>query len=162
MTAVASPPSVQSVPRLGWYSAGNGGQGALASSSADDVSRMFMPRKSVQRTNSSSSLASSLSSTSTVSAPSQHSNAGPSSNTEPGTGASKKKPSRYIWSSSKAEPVSGVTNARSQGMSAPSSGPTASSGMSALHQPSPIVPSQHTLHSPQPNGIRPGGGPLSN
>ncbi|PGH13451.1 hypothetical protein AJ80_06320 [Polytolypa hystricis UAMH7299] len=157
MTAVASPPSVQSVPRLGWYPDINGGQGALTSPGTEDVSRMFMPRKSVQRTNSSSS----LSSTSTVSAPSQHSNGGQqSSNSESGTGSSKKKPYRYIWSNSKSEPVSGVTNARSQAVPAPPSGTTASSAMSALQQQPPIVPSQHMLQSPQQNGIRQGNGPL--
>lgn len=159
MTAVASPPSVQSGPRLGWYASGNGGQGALTSSmNADEVSRMFMPRKNIQRSNSSSSVASS-SSTSTVSASPHHGNAGQNANGESGTWSSKKRPSRSFWPSSKAEPVAGVTNARSQVVSAPSSGPTASSAMSAIHQPSPIVPSQHMLQSPQQNGIRPGAGP---
>ena len=164
MTAVASPPSVQSGPRLGWYSAGNGGQGALTSMSADEVSRMFMPRKNLQRTNSSSSLASnsSSSSTSTITAPPPHSNAGQGSNAESGTWSSKKKSSRGVWPSSKSEPVSGVTNARSQPVSASPSGPTASSAMSAIHQPSPVVPSQHMLQSPQSNGVRPGGGQSSN
>ncbi|KAL2014163.1 hypothetical protein VTN00DRAFT_1688 [Thermoascus crustaceus] len=159
MTAVASPPSVQSGPRLGWYASGNGGQGALTSSmNADEVSRMFMPRKNIQRSNSSSSVASS-SSTSTVSASPHHGNAGQNANSESGTWSSKKRPSRSLWPSSKAEPVAGVTNARSQVVSAPSSGPTASSAMSAIHQPSPVVPSQHMLQSPQQNGIRPGAGP---
>jgi len=154
MTAVASPPSVQSGPRLGWYASGNGGQGA-PSMNADEVSRMFMPRKNIQRSNSSSSLASN-SSTSTVSASSHHGNAGQNANGESGTWSSKKRPSRSLWPSSKAEPVSGVTNARSQAVSAPSSGPTASSAMSAIHQPSPIAQSQHMLQSPQQNGFRPG------
>ncbi|KAJ9302944.1 hypothetical protein DTO271G3_318 [Paecilomyces variotii] len=158
MTAVASPPSVQSGPRLGWYASGNGGQGSLTSVNADEVSRMFMPRKSVQRSNSSSSI-SSTSSTSTVAAASQSSNGGQQPGSEGGTYSSKKKPSRGLWPSSKAEPVSGVTNARSQAVPAPSSGPTASSAMSAIHQPSPIVPSQHMLQSAQQNGIHPGVGP---
>ncbi|OKL60761.1 hypothetical protein UA08_04272 [Talaromyces atroroseus] len=153
MTAVASPPSVQSGPRLGWYSTGNGGQAALGSMNTEDVSRMFMPRKSVQRSNSSSSLSSnaSTSSTSTVS----HLSNGTSSNGDTSAPWSKKKAGRGLWPASKSEPVSGVTNARSQPVSSASSangGPTASSAMSAIHQPSP-VPSQHMIQSPQQNGV---------
>ncbi|KXX76658.1 Vacuolar protein sorting-associated protein 64 [Madurella mycetomatis] len=66
MTAVASPPSFANLNRPGWI---NGGQ-ALNSINADDVRgiTMFMPRKTIQRTNSSSSVSStsSASSTSTV------------------------------------------------------------------------------------------------
>ncbi|KAJ6131579.1 hypothetical protein N7523_001285 [Penicillium sp. IBT 18751x] len=153
MTAVASPPSVQSGSRLGWYSTGDGGQGALSSVNADEVSRMFMPRKHVHRSNSSSSLASN-SSTSTVTSNQQEAHATQSSGAEAGTWSSKKKPTRNLWPSSKAEPVSGVTNTRSQAVPAFSSGPTASSTMSAMHQPSSIVPSQHMLQSSQQNGIR--------
>ncbi|KAK2808972.1 hypothetical protein FQN50_004246 [Emmonsiellopsis sp. PD_5] len=163
MTAVASPPSVQSGARLGWYPTGNGGQGPLDASASDDGLRMFMPRKSVQRTNSSSSLNSTSSSTSTISANSQNSNASHASSNEPGTAPSKKKPYKYSWSNSKAEPVSSVTNARSQAVPAPPSGTTASSAMSALHQPSPIVPSQHALQAPQQNGGRlTNGAPIPN
>src|ERR1700712_1625786 len=110
MTAVASPPSVQSGSRLGWYSSGNGGQGALSSVNAEDVSRMFMPRKHVQRSNSSSSLGSnsSASSTSTVTASPQEPHATQSSVSETGTWSSKKKPLKNPWPSSKSEPVSGV------------------------------------------------------
>ncbi|DAA73334.1 TPA_exp: Uncharacterized protein A8136_5259 [Trichophyton benhamiae CBS 112371] len=162
MTAVASPPSVQSAPRLGWYPTGDGGQGSLSSMSADEVSRMLMPRKSVQRSNSSSSLSSnsSTSSTSTVtsqlpiqaqsngvSVPAQGSSAESSSNA-----TTRKKPSRYTWSSSKADPVSGVTNTRPQTVSVPPSGVSASSAMSALHQTPPMVPLQHIM-PPQQNGI---------
>ncbi|KAE8353245.1 cytoplasm to vacuole targeting Vps64 [Aspergillus coremiiformis] len=158
MTAVASPPSVQSGPRLGWYDSGNGGQGALSSMNGDEVSRMFMPRKTVQRSNSSSSLGS-TSSTSTVTSAPQNTNAGQIHNPDSATWSSKKKPSRSLWPSSKSEPVSGVSNARSQAMPAFSSGPTASSAMSAIHhQPSSIVPSQHMLQ-PQQNGVRAGSAP---
>lgn len=158
MTAVASPPSVQSGPRLGWYSSGNGGQG-LSSMETDEVSRVFMPRKSVQRSDSSSSL-NSNSSTSTVAATPQNSTAGQNSNAEGNSwSSSKKKASRNIWPSSKSEPVSGVTNARPQAVPAFSAaGPVASSAMSAIHQPSPVVPSQHMLQSQQ-NGARTGSAP---
>ncbi|KAK1147426.1 hypothetical protein N8T08_001508 [Aspergillus melleus] len=157
MTAVASPPSVQSGPRLGWYDSSNGGQGALSSMNADEVSRMFMPRKTVQRSNSSSSLGSN-SSTSTVTTNTQNTNAGQSTNPESATWSSKKKSSRNIWPSSKSEPVSGVSNARPQVMPAFSSGPVAASTMSAMQQPS-IVPSQHMLQSSQQNGVRAGSAP---
>ncbi|EAS36482.3 cytoplasm to vacuole targeting Vps64 [Coccidioides immitis RS] len=154
MTAVASPPSVQSGPRLGWYSAGNSGQGGFSSASADEVSRMFMPRRGIQRTSSSSSISSSTSSSSTATVRSQLSNGGQNSTSESNSAPPGKKPSRYVWSGSKAEPVSGVTNARTQPVSAPPTGSAASSAMSALHQPSPVVPSQHGLPSAQQNGIR--------
>ncbi|KUL86496.1 hypothetical protein ZTR_04276 [Talaromyces verruculosus] len=153
MTAVASPPSVQSGPRLGWYSAGNGGQAALGSMNTDDVSRMFMPRKSVQRSNSSSSLSSNASATSTNTVANVSN--GTVSNGESATWSSKKKAGRGLWPAAKSEPVSGVTNVRPQPVSASTStngGPTASSAMSAIHQPSP-VPSQHMIQSPQQNGL---------
>ncbi|KAJ5390071.1 uncharacterized protein N7496_001139 [Penicillium cataractarum] len=155
MTAVASPPSVQSGSRLGWYSTGNGGQGALSSVNAEEVSRMFMPRKHVQRSNSSSSLNSNSSTTTVIETNgSRDTHTAQSSNSETGTWSSKKKPSRNPWPTSKAEPIAGVTNTRSQAVPAFSSGPTASSTMSAMHQPSNIVPSQHMLQSPQQNGVR--------
>ena len=157
MTAVASPPSVQSGPRLGWYSSSNGGQGGLSSMDADEVSQVFMPRKSIQRSNSSSSV-SSKSSTSTVAASPQNLNAGQNSNnTESSTWSSKKKPPRNIWPSSKSEPVSGVTNTRSQVV--PAFSAPAASNMSGIHQPSSIVPSQNMHQSPQQNGTRAGSAP---
>ncbi|KAJ5130571.1 uncharacterized protein N7515_006610 [Penicillium bovifimosum] len=166
MTAVASPPSVESGSRLGWYSSANGGQGALSSVNADDGSRMFMPRKQVQRSNSSSSLGSnsSTSSTSTVTTTPQDTHAAQSAASDSGTwSAAKKKPSKNLWPSSKSEPVSGVTNARSQAVPAFSSGPSASSTMSAMHQPQNIVPSQQMQPPSQQNGIRtPNGQPSDN
>lgn len=120
----------------------------------EEVSRMFMPRKSLQRSNSSSSLGSN-SSTSTVSISSQSTNAGQNANSELGAwSSSKKKPSRSIWPSAKSEPVSGVTNARSQASPVLSTGPTASSTMSAIHQPSHVLPSQHILQASPQNGAR--------
>ncbi|PYH87484.1 cytoplasm to vacuole targeting Vps64 [Aspergillus ellipticus CBS 707.79] len=158
MTAVASPPSVQSGPRLGWFDSGNGGQGVLSSMDAEEVSRTFLPRRTVQRSNSSSSIGS-TSSTSTVSAAPQNFNAGPVNNVDSATWSSKKKSSRSVWPSSKSEPVAGLSNARSQAMPAFSSGPGASSAMTAIHQPSSIVPSQHMLQASQQNGVRAGSAP---
>lgn len=156
MTAVASPPSVQSDSRLGWYNSGNGGQGDAAPMSADEVSRIFMPRKSLQRSSSSSSVGSSTSASTVTSTP-QNAN-GQSVNAESGAWSTKKKTSRNPWPSSKSEPVSGVTNTRSQAVPSFSVGNTASSSMSALHQPSNIVPSQH-MPPTQQNGSRSGGAP---
>ena len=158
MTAVAPPPSVQSGTRLGWYPTSNGEQNT---SNPDNTSRMYMPRKSIQRQNSSSSLSSSASS-STVVAQSEQSNGSHALGYESTNGPSKKKPTRYIWSSSKAEPISGVTNARPQPVSAPPSGTTASSAMSALHQQPSAANSQHMHQSTQQNGVRGGNRQTSN
>ncbi|KAL4872402.1 hypothetical protein BDV12DRAFT_162144 [Aspergillus spectabilis] len=157
MTAVASPPSVQTGPRLGWYDSGNGGQGALSSMNADEVSRMFMPRKTLHRSNSSSSIGSN-SSTSTIPASASSTDAA-QPNGDSANWSSKKKSSSRVWPSSKAEPVSGVSTARSQAKPAFFSGAGASSAMSAIQQPSSILPSQHLLQSSQQNGVRAGSAP---
>lgn len=113
---------------------------------------MFMPqRKSVQRTNSSSSVASSNSSTSTISSsqpqqqqqqpPPQPQPSSSATNGDSSHWSSKRKPRGGFWPASKAEPVSGITTARPQ-VSTTTSGPNAVATMSAVHQPSPIVPSQ--------------------
>lgn len=155
MTAVASPPSFQPLSR---WNGGNGGQGALDSMNVDDVSRMFMPRRSAQRTNSSSSVlsTSSGSSTYTVSAaPSQMNNESPATNGDQGGWIPPKKPVKRIWPSSKAEPVSALSTARPQPQPTPSSGQSAASTMSAMHQP-PTMGLPLNLPQPQPqqNGGR--------
>lgn len=71
------------------------------------------------------------------------------------TAAARKKPQRAgPWPAGKAEPVSAVTSARPQSILA-TNGVSATSTMSSLQQPSPVVPSQH-LQSPsqQQNGSR--------
>ncbi|KAL4920932.1 hypothetical protein BDW62DRAFT_152553 [Aspergillus aurantiobrunneus] len=158
MTAVASPPSVQTGSRLGWYEPVDGGPGALSSMNPDEVSRMFMPRKTLQRSNSSSSIGSN-SSTSTVAA-SPPSTDAKQPNGDSATLSSKKKSSKSVWPNSKSEPVSGISNARSQAKPAFFSGAGASSAMSAIQQPpSSILPSQHLLQSSQQNGARAGSTP---
>lgn len=149
MTAVASPPSLQPLPRIGWNS-GNNGQGGLSSISTDEVSRMFMPRKSAQRSNSSSTITSSTSATPITTAPSPQINGGP----PPANGEllSRKKPLKGSWHPSKAEPVSGITAARPQVLTSPSSGTSPASMMSSVHQPSPILPSQHNAQPQQSGG----------
>lgn len=69
----------------------------------------------------------------------------------------RKKPARGLWPSSKAEPVSGLSTARSQALSTPSSGQSAASTMNtAMQQPAPMLPSQSRFQSQQPqqNGSR--------
>ncbi|KAL3419925.1 cytoplasm to vacuole targeting vps64 [Phlyctema vagabunda] len=155
MTAVANPPSFQQINRSAW--------GASQGGMDTDVARMFMPRKSAQRSNSSSSIAStsSSSSTATISQPSLQTNgtsmpvAGDLS-TWGTQGAARKKPQRTgPWPTSKAEAMSGVSNARPQSILT-TNGPSAASAMSSIHQPSNIVPSQHLQQNPtqQMNGTR--------
>ena len=106
--------------------------------SADEVGRIFMPRKSAQRTNSSSSLASSSSSSSTftipVAPPSANGESAGINGDQSGWGP-RKKNTKGFWPSSKAEAVSGLSTARSQTTPTPSSGQSAASTMSAIHQP---------------------------
>ncbi|MCJ1381474.1 hypothetical protein MMC17_004585 [Xylographa soralifera] len=165
MTAVASPPSFQSLPRLGWNS-DNSAQGGLNSMSADDVTRMFMPRKGLEKTGSSSSLSSASSvssSTSDSTATTNNSQGHPTiqkldlkAQVEREGWGYRKKPARGLWPSSKADPVSGISNARPQSLPTSLSGTSAASAMSAIHQPAPILASQNMVQSSQQvNGNRP-------
>ncbi|KAI4145472.1 MAG: hypothetical protein LQ341_002376, partial [Variospora aurantia] len=155
MTAVVSPSSVQ--PHTQW-NPGDAAQGGLHAMNADDVTRIFMPRKSAQRTNSSSSTASSSSSASSSSTftipvpspqPLQSTPDTPTTNGDQGSSAARKKPARSLWPSSKAEPVSGLSNGRPPPLS-PSSGQSAASTISAMHQPSPVLASQNRPSAQQP------------
>ncbi|KAI0120734.1 hypothetical protein BJ170DRAFT_161993 [Xylariales sp. AK1849] len=71
MTAVASPPTLSQHNRPAWGMNGRHGVQSLDPMNPDELNRMFMPRKSLQRNNSSSSISStsSNSSTSTVVGP---------------------------------------------------------------------------------------------
>ncbi|KAI9791327.1 MAG: hypothetical protein M1833_001552 [Piccolia ochrophora] len=153
MTAVAPPPSFQPLSRATWNT-GNGTPGNLNSMSSEEVSRMFMPRKSAQRSNSSSSVASSASGTSTIT----QSSAIPNGNPLPTGGdlsgwSSRKKPARALWSSSKSDSGSGMSTTRPHPVT--STGPAAQSVMAPVHQSAPILPSQHMMQSQQQqNGTR--------
>ena len=123
--------------------------------SAEEVTRMFMPRKSAQRTNSSSSSTSSSSTSSIVPVNTPQANGGetPTTNGEGGWGP-RKKATRGLWPSSKAEPVSGLSTARPQALHTPSSSQSAASTMnSAMHQPPQTQASQNRSQG-QPNGVR--------
>lgn len=155
-TAVASPPSYQSLPRLGW-NGGSGPTGGFNSMSAEEVSRMFMPqRKGPQRTNSSSSISSSSSSTSTstITANTQTPAvlAAPNGDSSAHI-APKKKPRGGFWPASKAE--ASTTVVRGGG-----SAQSATAGVTANNQTSPVVPSQTSLPSQQ-NGARTVNGQMS-
>ncbi|KEQ72588.1 hypothetical protein M436DRAFT_47943 [Aureobasidium namibiae CBS 147.97] len=120
---------------------------------------MFMPgpRKSAQRSNSQSSLTSaSSSSSSTISQVSTPSQPSPS-NQDPTSWTTRKKSSRGIWPSGKAEPTAGLSTTRPQPVSSTSSGPSAASAISALH--GPMLPSQQM--SAAQNGSLRGGQPPS-
>lgn len=141
MTAVAPPQTLQSIPtRSGW--SGTNGAGDYPS---------MVPRRTAQRSNSSTSLssqASNNSSTSTVSASSVQTNG---VNGDYGT---KKRPARSIFpTQQKSDPSIGISNPRTQSI-ASTTGPSATSAMTALHTPSSMLPSQNdTVTQPQTNGM---------
>ncbi|KAK3115305.1 hypothetical protein LTR53_005484 [Teratosphaeriaceae sp. CCFEE 6253] len=147
MTAVA-PPLFQPNTRLGWNSNGSG-FGAVN----DEVGKMFSsaPRKTVQRQNSSSSIASTNSTSTTLAAPAPV-NGNTTAVAEAGSWAARKKPARGPWPPGKSEPATGITTARPQAVSSATSGPTASSAISALH--APLLPSQQMANgNGQANGV---------
>lgn len=65
MTAVASPPTLSQHNRPAWGMNGHRGVQSVDAMNPDELNRMFMPRKSLQRNNSSSSISSNSSNTST-------------------------------------------------------------------------------------------------
>lgn len=146
MTAVATQTTSfpNGLPRNGWPN----GTGNNLNMTPEEVSRIFVPRKSVQRSNSSSSLSSTSSNSSTSTISPQPNQPNGVSNGDTGI---RKKPGRGLWPSSKAEPVSGLSTARPSVSAAPS-GASAASAISALHAPS--QPSQqHGMNSQsQQNG----------
>ncbi|KAK5131268.1 hypothetical protein LTR08_001173 [Meristemomyces frigidus] len=150
MTAVAPPLSFQPDTRLGW----SNGSGFTAMN-PEETSKMFNngPRKTLQRQNSASSIASTTSSTSTISASSAQTNGtSASASSDVGSWAARKKPTRGLWPPGKAEPAIGISTARPQAISSTSSGPTATSAISALH--APLLPSQQMSNgNGQANGV---------
>ncbi|KAK4609262.1 hypothetical protein CLAFUR4_14402 [Fulvia fulva] len=155
MTAVAPAlTSFQPNTRLGWSSDGTG----FGAMNSDEVSRMFTSqRKTAQRQNSSSSLASTASSTSTSTIPAapqpQTIGAVQPPGTDAGHWATRKKPTRGLWPPGKAEPATGIiSTARPQPVSSVTTGATASSAISALH--APLLPSQQMANGTgQANGV---------
>jgi hypothetical protein len=118
------------------------------------------PRKSAQRTNSSSSLSSQASTSSTVSAASSSAppnGAAPANGSEQAWAARKTKAPKSLWPATKTEPVSGISTARSQPVASAGPAASAASAMSALQAPAPLVPSQHNgaVQPPQNGASRP-------
>lgn len=151
MTAVASPLSFQ---QHRWTSNGAGYGGM----NDEEVRKMFIPgqRKTLPRQNSSSSINSnssassqnSIASTATIQA-----NGTANATSEAGSWAARKKPTRGIWPTGKAEAATGISTARPQTVNSATSGPTASSTISALH--APMLPSQQMANgTSQANGAR--------
>ncbi|OAG25911.1 hypothetical protein CC77DRAFT_13710 [Alternaria alternata] len=148
MTAVAPPVNYQNINRQAWSAEGvsNGGG-------------MFMPRKSAQRSNSSSSLSSQASGTSTISASSSASqpNGTPQQNGTDWAATRKPKAPKGLWPATKTEPIAGITAARPQPIASAGPASSAASAMSALQAPSAMVPSQHNGQvqaQQQPNGAQ--------
>jgi len=157
-TAVQQPVSYQStINRHSWNGDTPNGGG------------VFMPRKSAQRQNSSSSLSSQASTASTVSATSQVNGSAPANPVPNGivNGASngaaneaawaarKTKAPKGLWPATKTEPIAGITTARPQPIASTGPGASAASAMSALQAPAPMVPSQHNgaVQAQQQNGV---------
>jgi pSer/pThr/pTyr-binding forkhead associated (FHA) protein len=143
MTAVAGPVQFQnSINRQPWSADGGAPNGA------------FMPRKSAQRTNSSSSLSSQASTTSTISAASTQPNgAAPANGNEAAWAARKTKAPKGLWPATKTEPIAGITTARPQPIASTQPGASAASAMSALQTPVPLPSQQNgAVQAQQQNG----------
>ncbi|KAJ5025478.1 hypothetical protein J3E73DRAFT_234230 [Bipolaris maydis] len=134
MTAVAPPVNYQNINRQAWSAEGVPNGGAI-----------FMPRKSAQRSNSSSSLSSQASASSTLSASSSssHPNGTAPLNAADWAATRKAKAPKGLWPATKTEPIAGITAARTQPIASAGPGSSAASAMSALQAPSAMVPSQH-------------------
>ncbi|KAK6614140.1 FHA domain-containing protein [Botrytis cinerea] len=154
MTAVANPPSFPQINRSAWGSSVN--QGGMNAINGDEVGRMFMPRKSAQRANSSSSITSlssisSTSSNSTVSQQTPQTNGVPMSQPNEsnnwGTAAARKKAPRVQppWNNkSDSNPGSHTTRQPPSALTNGNSG----SSMTPLHQPAPMTQGQPTEGEP--------------
>ncbi|KAI0204146.1 hypothetical protein F4808DRAFT_370220 [Astrocystis sublimbata] len=166
MTAVASPPSFTQHSRPAWGVNGmNGGPAAHAGQvmSPDDLNRVLMPRKSLQRNNSSSSIAStsSTSSTSTIatstsqtngngppvsSSPSADANSWPNT---PATAAQRKRPQpKAPWPSSKPDPQGDFAR-MAAGRPQLMNGLNGLNGSGPLHAAPSIIPSQGQMANSQ-------------
>ena len=161
MTAVASPPSLQVLPRLGWT--GNDSQG-MASMTAE----MFMPRKAPQRVNSSSSISSNGSATSTgttIAINNQPSTNGILANGHPDNWTSLKKVPRGFSNAVKTELLSTLPDSRLSSLTTSQNGQAANSNSTPIvHQPPPLLPTQNVSQviqqSNNPRSMGPGDTPI--
>ncbi|OTB07433.1 hypothetical protein M426DRAFT_53747 [Hypoxylon sp. CI-4A] len=154
MTAVASPPTFTQHNRPAWgINGGHGGQ--VNPMNPDELDRMFMPRKTLQRNNSSSSISStsSVSSTSTIATTGSQTNG----NSMPSAGdmgawsngnsnGNRKRPQhKGPWPSSKPD-------AQSEFVRMSGGRPQIVAGLNGstpMHSPSPVLPSQGGLGAQQ-------------
>ncbi|KAI1379952.1 hypothetical protein F4677DRAFT_408107 [Hypoxylon crocopeplum] len=152
MTAVASPPTFTQHNRPAWGI--NGGHaGQVNPMNPDELNRMFMPRKNLQRNNSSSSIssASSVSSTSTIATTGSQTNGNsmPNAN-DMGTwsnaaGTRKRPQPKAPWPSPKPDAQSDFVR-----MSAGRPQLVAGlNGSTPMHSPSPVLPSQGLIGAQQ-------------
>ncbi|KAG4222810.1 hypothetical protein PC116_g28717 [Phytophthora cactorum] len=152
MTAVASPPTFAQHNRPGW-SINGGHAGQINPMNPDELNRMFLPRKNLQRNNSSSSISStsSVSSTSTIATTGSQTNGNPASIPgdmgawSNGTGTRKRPQPKAPWPSSKPDAQSDFVR-----MSAGRPQLVGSmNGSAPMHSPSPVLPSQGMIGAQQ-------------
>ncbi|KAK6820739.1 hypothetical protein PG987_015139 [Apiospora arundinis] len=163
MTAVASPPTLVQHNRPAWGMNGHGSQ-TLNQMNPEELNRMFLPRKNIQRTNSSSSLSSNASNSSTSTVVGPNTQQPPQSNAANGgasmsaagdlsswpnsAGARKRPQGKAPWPSSKPDGQSDFSaarlSARPQMMPGNANGGPVGGGLngSSIHSPSPILQSQ--------------------
>ncbi|KAI1478204.1 hypothetical protein F4774DRAFT_411059 [Daldinia eschscholtzii] len=152
MTAVASPPTFAQHNRPGW-SINGGHAGQINPMNPDELNRMFLPRKNLQRNNSSSSISStsSVSSTSTIATTGSQTNGNPVSIPgdmgawSNGTGTRKRPQPKAPWPSSKPDAQSDFVR-----MSAGRPQLVGNmNGSAPMHSPSPVLPSQGMIGAQQ-------------
>ncbi|KAI1140943.1 hypothetical protein F5Y05DRAFT_375649 [Hypoxylon sp. FL0543] len=152
MTAVASPPSFSQHNRPAW-SINGGHAGQINPMNPDELNRMYMPRKNLQRNNSSSSISStsSVSSTSTIATTGSQTNGNPMPASgdmgawSNGAGARKRPQPKAPWPSPKPDAQSDFVR-----MSAGRPQLVAGlNGSTPMHSPSPVLPSQGLIGAQQ-------------
>ncbi|KAI1460143.1 hypothetical protein F4805DRAFT_455082 [Annulohypoxylon moriforme] len=152
MTAVASPPTFTQHNRPAW-SINGGHAGQISPMNPDELNRMFMPRKNLQRNNSSSSISStsSVSSTSTIATTGSQTNgnslptSGDMGAWSNGAGSRKRPQPKAPWPSPKPDAQSDFVR-----MSAGRPQLVAGiNGSAPMHSPSPVLPSQGLIGAQQ-------------
>ncbi|KAI1803425.1 hypothetical protein F4811DRAFT_341967 [Daldinia bambusicola] len=152
MTAVASPPTFAQHNRPAW-SINGGHSGQINPMNPDELNRMFLPRKNLQRNNSSSSISStsSVSSTSTIATTGSQTNGNPAPTSgdmgawSNGAGSRKRPQPKAPWPPSKPDAQSDFVR-----MSAGRPQMVGSiNGSAPMHSPSPVLPSQGMIGAQQ-------------
>ncbi|KAI0848479.1 hypothetical protein F5Y00DRAFT_238432 [Daldinia vernicosa] len=152
MTAVASPPTFAQHTRPAW-SINGGHAGQINSMNPDELNRMLLPRKNLQRNNSSSSISSnsSVSSTSTIATTGSQTNGNSVPNSgdmgawNNGTGTRKRPQPKAPWPTPKPDAQSDFVR-MSAGRPQLVGG---INGSAPMHSPSPVLPSQGMIGAQQ-------------